>query len=132
VPSKPMRPCRVFGCPNISKTGYCAEHAYLEEQERKARQKYIKSTRRDKKEQAFYTSGQWRTVRQIKLNRDPLCEECLKQGITTIATEVHHIEDIKSGGAKLRYDNLMSLCKSCHSSLTARGEAGSNLRREKI
>ncbi|HHV04214.1 MAG TPA: HNH endonuclease [Bacteroidales bacterium] len=46
-----------------------------------------------------------------------VCEECKKQGKLT-PTEVHHIKPMSEGGTH-DWDNLMSLCKSCHSRITS-------------
>ena len=49
----------------------------------------------------------------------PLCEECKKQGKLTPTEEVHHILPLSKGGTHAE-SNLMALCKSCHSAITAR------------
>ena len=67
----------------------------------------------------FYQSPEWRTMRRIKLVNNPFCEKCMKEGFTIMAEDVHHIIDIKNDPTKaLKYDNLMSLCKPCHSEIT--------------
>ncbi|WP_404819064.1 HNH endonuclease [Ligilactobacillus animalis] len=43
---------------------------------------------------------------------------CLRSGRYTQATEVHHVLPISQGGTNAQ-DNLMSLCKPCHSRITA-------------
>ncbi|WP_390844831.1 HNH endonuclease signature motif containing protein [Anatilimnocola floriformis] len=62
-------------------------------------------------------------VNRIKLANNPLCEDCEEQGITRPASEVHHIVK-PNGNPELMYslNNLKSLCKSCHSKRTQRGE----------
>ena len=49
-----------------------------------------------------------------KLEQCPLCEECQRRGITTLAQVVDHIVPINRGGAKLDMANLQSLCYPCH------------------
>ena len=67
----------------------------------------------------FYQSPEWRTMRRIKLVNNPFCEECAKNGLLIPAVDCHHITDIKDDPTKaLKYDNLMSLCKGCHSTIT--------------
>lgn len=74
-------------------------------------------------ERKFYTSKVWRNLRAYKLSLQPFCERCPKS-LLTIATEVHHIKEVKIyPGLKLDINNLESLCKSCHSSHTAKGNA---------
>ena len=73
--------------------------------------------------QKFYQSKYWRKLRDYKIAMNPLCEECLKKDILTPATEVHHIKDIADLPTMenaLNYDGLMSLCKSCHSTITTK------------
>ena len=53
-------------------------------------------------------------------NKDhPVCEVCEKKGIVKAVEEVHHIVPLSEGGTHSD-DNLMSLCKSCHSKITAK------------
>ena len=64
----------------------------------------------------------------MQLAAEPLCHDCKQGGainggggVITVATEVHHIVALRDGGTN-DLDNLMSLCKTCHSKRTARGE----------
>ena len=60
-----------------------------------------------------------------KLQLDPVCEDCLamKPERVTEAVDVHHkIKISERPDLRLELSNLMSLCKSCHSIRTARGE----------
>ena len=68
-----------------------------------------------------YNTVQWRKLRQAYLMQHPLCEECLKQGKTTLATEVHHVIPISSGLSEMEMkdlgfnsENIMALCSECH------------------
>lgn len=67
----------------------------------------------------FYQSTAWRKVRQLKLNQNPLCEECEKHGMMTPAQMVDHIIPINKGGEPLSMENLQSLCNRCHAVKTA-------------
>jgi 5-methylcytosine-specific restriction protein A len=60
---------------------------------------------------------EWRRIRDRYIKAHPLCEECMKHGRFTAATEVHHILPLSEGGGNER-ENLMSLCHECHSSIT--------------
>ena len=85
-----------------------------------------------KDKQDIYNSREWKELRIAKLrSTDGLCEECLKEGIVTIARPVHHIIPIETARTKeemrrLAFDwnNLMSLCQSCHNRIHK--ELGSN------
>jgi 5-methylcytosine-specific restriction protein A len=65
----------------------------------------------------------WRKVRKYHLLHNPLCEDCVKQGLYIPGQDVHHIKKV-SEHPHLRDDpdNLMTLCHSCHSIRTAKGE----------
>lgn len=63
----------------------------------------------------------WRRVRLMQLRQYPLCTDCNAAGRVTAATEVHHIIAVRDGGTN-EQSNLLSLCKSCHSTRTNRGE----------
>lgn len=76
--------------------------------------------------QSFYNSTKWRALRDYKISLQPLCEECLKKNRLKPATEVHHIKDISDCPTfenALNYEGLLSLCKSCHSSITKQKRA---------
>ena len=62
----------------------------------------------------------WLNVRARKLARDPLCEVCLREGHTTAAEQVHHIQPFKGKGdvRRLQWTNLLSTCGECHARLT--------------
>lgn len=79
-----------------------------------------------------YNTRGWKKLRAAHLRRHPLCEECLKRGIVTIATDVDHIVPHR-GDPSLMWnpENLQSLCHSCHSRKTAREDGGfGNVKRE--
>jgi 5-methylcytosine-specific restriction protein A len=61
----------------------------------------------------------WRQIRARFVRDNPLCVECLKQDKLTPVEEVHHIVPLSKGGTHAK-SNLMALCKSCHSQVTAR------------
>lgn len=69
----------------------------------------------------IYNSPIWKKLRALKLVNNPICEECLENGIVTPTDEIHHIISFMSGStysAKLKlaydYNNLKALCKECH------------------
>lgn len=64
----------------------------------------------------FYQSKAWRSLRRYKIQMNPLCEICAnKYDMLVPAEEIDHIVAIKDNGPKLAYNNLQSLCRSCHS-----------------
>ena len=68
------------------------------------------------KAQGFYHKSAWRRIRKQALQRDHfLCQECLRRGKITQATEVHHLMDLESfPSLGLELSNLESLCWQCH------------------
>lgn len=109
-------------CGNLIPYGaaYCSTCLPIVQAEREARirESRLKSNReynktRDPKYLRFYNSIEWRTLSAKRLADDGYrCLWCKR-----IATEVDHIIEIKTpeGWTKrLDYDNLRSLCHSCH------------------
>lgn len=79
----------------------------------------------------IYNSREWRELRILKLRANPLCEECMKEGIVTSARCVHHVVPIETARTKdemkrLAFDvnNLRALCFACHARIHK--EMGSN------
>ncbi|WP_017732726.1 HNH endonuclease [Nafulsella turpanensis] len=67
----------------------------------------------------FYSSAAWQKVRVMKLQHNPLCEECERQGILNPGNEIDHIISITiRWDLRLSWDNLQTLCKPCHSRKT--------------
>lgn len=72
-------------------------------------------------------SARWKALRANKLRSNPICEECEKRKLSTLATEVHHITPVESvshefGMRQLmfNYSNLESLCHPCHAEIHRR------------
>ncbi len=110
MPKKPKRPCSNPGCPELVDGRYCEAHKRIVDRH------YNKQ--RDPETSKRY-GRRWRKIRKTYITAHPLCEECKKQGKYTPAEEVHHIKALADGGTH-DYANLMSLCKACHSSITAK------------
>lgn len=111
VPKKPKRPCSFPGCPELVEGRYCEKH------KREVNQHYNRYQRDPETSKRY--GRRWRKIRKAFITANPLCGECKRQGKFTPAEEVHHIIPLAEGGTH-NSDNLMSLCKSCHSRLTAK------------
>ena len=111
MPTKPKTPCRYPGCPKLTNERYCPEH-------RKKVDADYNRYRRDPGTYKRYGPA-WRKIRARYIRAHPLCELCREEGRLTPAQEVHHILALRDGGTH-DDENLMSLCTSCHSSITAR------------
>lgn len=120
MPYKPMKPCRVTGCPNLTYGKYCTKHASLETNE--ASRAY--NELRPSAAKRGYNS-KWQKARRTYLNNHPLCAECKRKGRITPATVVDHIIPHK-GNSKLFWDtnNWQPLCKQCHDRKTATEDGG--------
>lgn len=106
MPHKPMHPCSYPGCPNLTHERYCDVH---KREENKRYETY------DRDEFAKKSYGHtWEKIRKRYVSTHPICEMCFKEGIITPVEHVHHIIPLREGGTN-DDDNLMSLCKSCHS-----------------
>ena len=65
----------------------------------------------------------WRRCRAAFLAANPLCTDCLERRRYRASVEAHHIVKVRDDPSRrLDWDNLMALCKPCHSARTARGE----------
>jgi len=67
----------------------------------------------------FYNSKKWKDKRKYILYRDGyLCQECKKYGRNTEAKVVHHIKELEDHPElRLKNNNLVSVCKSCHNKI---------------
>ena len=69
--------------------------------------------KRDPKYKEFYNSGEWKLLKDKKMQDEQYrCEDCHK-----LAMEVHHIvpiQTIEGWELRLDYDNLAALCIQCH------------------
>ena len=95
---------------------YCKKCA--EEYKQDKRKDYIEynNTKRDKKSSKFYSSREWKLVRDIVRERDNnLCRVCLSNKMVKGADMVHHIEELQDNyNRRVDTSNLVSLCSTCH------------------
>lgn len=70
-----------------------------------------------------HNDWKWQSLSRRFRELNPLCHDCLKSGIVRFSEETHHKIKV-SEAPELFYteNNLMALCKSCHSKRSARGE----------
>jgi 5-methylcytosine-specific restriction protein A len=97
-----FKPCQHPNCPELITSGrFCKLH-------RKANYNPEIRSRYD---------SRWEKIRAVYVSRHPLCELCLLKNKLTPVEEVHHKIPLENGGTH-DFDNLQSLCKSCHSKIT--------------
>ena len=77
--------------------------------------------RRNKKWQKYYGDKRWKQLREWQIRTHPLCQDCLFEGRSVPAEEVHHIRAFGDGKTEeekwsllLDPSNVVSLCKKCH------------------
>jgi 5-methylcytosine-specific restriction enzyme A len=61
----------------------------------------------------------WQKLEARKLEADPWCERHKRRNVLRRAQLVDHVVALADGGARLAWDNLESLCRSCHGYKTA-------------
>lgn len=107
-----MHECSHVGCTELIpyNVRYCDKHRKQESH------KVIQSHKRNDKFWGFYQSTQWRKTRNAYMDGHPWCEECLRNGRHKLATSIDHIKPLKlcDEDEQLSFDNLQSLCPSCH------------------
>ena len=111
--SKPLRPCKHPGCPELTRDGWCPRHRPTHR--RRASAEY----------HGWYLLPIWTDdLRPGQLLREPFCRECAGRGVRTPATVVDHIRPHRGDWALfIDRANHQSLCKSCHDRKTAREQA---------
>lgn len=73
--------------------------------------------------QSVYNTQEWKLLRKSYFMKQPLCELCLQNGILKDGEDVHHIiSPFKYKDKRKHYfaynpDNLLTLCKDCHSNI---------------
>lgn len=117
MPYSAPHPCSHPGCPAVVRSGrFCLEHAKQEQG--------AYDQERGSAAQRGY-GARWRKLRAMKLGADPICSDPYHQhpGQVVAATEVDHILPKARGGTDA-WENLQSLCGSCHSHKTATQDGG--------
>lgn len=118
LPRKPKHPCHHPGCPLLTESRFCEEHTKLHNQQ------YEKYDRNPAVRRRYGRA--WKRIRDSYVKTHPFCEVCYKKGVLVEVEEVHHIKPLADGGTHDR-ENLISLCKSCHSKIHAeRGDRWHN------
>lgn len=101
MPVSAPRPCSHVGCRNLAVAGgRCADHP---------RDLWAKKPTAAKR----ITGRRLQALRAELFQREPLCEECKRQGRVTAATQRDHILSLEEGGEDIA-SNTQALCEECH------------------
>ena len=73
----------------------------------------------------------WKRIRDSYVKSHPFCELCYEKGVLVRTEEVHHKKPLSEGGTHEK-ENLIALCKVCHSRLHANRGDRFNKNREHI
>ena len=119
--NRPLRPCAIPLCPNLTRERYCEQHAYRKKQDEAERQRFYDQHQRDRKAAEFYRTSEWQRLAERRLALDHyLCRNCLAEQKLTRATEVDHVIPIRvRWDLRLELSNTRSLCHRCHMRKTA-------------
>lgn len=115
MPQRAGSACTRPGCAGIVRAGVCTVCG-----PRKAQRDANYDRERGSAASRGY-DRRWQRLRLMYLRANPFCADCTTSQKTTQATEVHH-KVAKRDGGQDEWNNLESLCKSCHSKRTAKGE----------
>lgn len=105
MPIRPVKRCRVYGCPNpgTSRTGRCDMHEQMH-------RGVIRPSARERGYDA-----EWERLARVFMARHPMCQRCEKAGRKRAATIPHHIVPVSvAPELRLVETNLEALCAPCH------------------
>jgi len=110
MPLAPQRPCLQPGCSQLTRDTRCPKH----QEQHRAQDVELRGTAADR----GYDSH-WRRLRNAFIKRNPFCVHCYAKGMVTQATVVDHVTPHRGDPAlRLDWENLQSLCTSCHARKT--------------
>lgn len=116
MPTKAATPCKKPGCNGLVRDSKCTVCGPVRRSSSWANKEYDKR-RGTASERGYGTS--WRKLRRMVLADNPLCVECEANGRVVVATEVDHILP-KARGGDDSFENLQSMCQTCHRRKTAK------------
>ena len=67
----------------------------------------------------LYNTSKWRQNRNRYIRHYPVCSSCKINNIIREANVVDHIIPVSEGGSFYDWNNLQSMCTSCHAKKTA-------------
>ncbi len=95
---------------------YCSTHKHIKQIERyHASKSHVYECRQWS---YLYNTCRWKKRRAAQLIKQPLCEQCLRDGVIRIATVCDHIIDHKGDRNSFYNGEVQTMCHSCHSRKT--------------
>ncbi len=124
MPRSAPTPCKSPGCPELvpegSARGFCVRHVRGGRAPRRTTARRRRMNDEELKRDAWYSSKDWTKLRRAFIARNPLCSICNDNGFVRSADVVDHIVERKDDDSlRLSWDNLQSLCHSCHNQKSA-------------
>lgn len=111
--NRPKKICPHPGCRTLTEGGRCERHR------RRAAQQRREQPRPKTSERGY--GSRWQTWSKAFRQQHPLCAECERNGRIAAAECVDHIKPHEGDEALLfDWNNLQSLCWSCHARKTRR------------
>lgn len=74
---------------------------------------------RDAANRQIYSSSRWTRLSLLFRKQNPLCVNCLKNGIVEPSKVVDHIVPVNHNGAIWDTNNMQALCIRCHNTKSA-------------
>ena len=122
-----MKSCNYGGCRLLVEYGvdYCNKHRAEVRIERKQDYKNYKARRTDKREEAFYNTKSWDTIRELGKGKTYYIDvyEYYSNGVILQGETVHHIVCVKDDGGwehRLDTNNVIYLTYESHAMVHAK------------
>lgn len=112
--ARPKRKCNKPACTSLIDytESYCEKHKTHVASQYNNEVRYNKDNRHIAR---FYSSYEWKSLRNSYKAANPLCERCFANGRVTSAKIVHHKIEVREDFSKrLDWENLESICQACH------------------
>ena len=104
-------PCAKPGCPESVSSGMCEGHQHQHERKRSRRRRVDRASGGP-----TYDDAAWRRFRlRVLRERGWRCEDCRARPLDTSELHLHHIVELRDGGAKFDRANIVVCCRACHS-----------------
>ena len=80
----------------------------------------------------YYKQPVWQRIRKIQLSKQPLCANCEKHGLQSVANTCDHISPLWETWNEFISGPFQSLCEKCHKEKTETEDVPKLVRRERL